>query len=52
MLDWGMVLTSPLEDAANIADYAPGRDQCFVNSEAKSNVKLTLRDKGITIRVL
>jgi adenine-specific DNA-methyltransferase len=43
-------------EAKIMADYAPGRivfaDQCFVNSEAKSNVKLTLRDKGITIRVL
>jgi adenine-specific DNA-methyltransferase len=45
-----------VEDAEIMAAYAPGRivfaDQCFVNSEAKSNVKLTLRDKGITIRVL
>jgi adenine-specific DNA-methyltransferase len=44
------------EDAALMADCAPGRivfaDQCFDNSEAKSNVKLTLRDKGIGIRVL
>jgi len=45
-----------VEEAAIMAEYAPGRiifaDQCFVNSEAKSNVKLTLRDKGITIRAL
>jgi len=27
-------------------------DQCFMNSEATSNVKLALRDKGITIRML
>jgi len=45
-----------IEDASLMAQHAPGRivfaDQCFENSEAKSNVKLTLRDKGITIRVL
>lgn len=45
-----------VEDAAIMSDYAPGRivfaDACFEGSEAKSNVKLTLRDKGITIRVL
>ena len=45
-----------IEDASLMAQYAPGRivfaDQCFENSEAKSNVKLTLRDKGITIKVL
>jgi adenine-specific DNA-methyltransferase len=45
-----------VEDAEIMADYAPGRivfsDQCFNNSTDKSNVKLTLRDKGITIRVL
>jgi adenine-specific DNA-methyltransferase len=44
------------EDAAVMADYAPGRivfaDECFTNSTDKSNVKLTLRDKGIAIRVL
>jgi len=44
------------EDAAVMAEYAPGRiifaDQCFNNSTDKSNVKLTLRDKGITIKVL
>ncbi|GHV31940.1 DNA methylase N-4 [Clostridia bacterium] len=44
------------EDAEALAEYAPGRvifaDQCFDNSTDKSNVKLTLRDKGITIRVL
>jgi adenine specific DNA methylase Mod len=27
-------------------------DQCFRDSTDKSNVKLTLRDRGITIRVL
>ena len=44
------------EDAAAMADYAPGRivfaEQCFDGSEAKSNVKLILRDKGVTIKVL
>ena len=44
------------EDAAVMAEYAPSRiifaDQCFNNSTDKSNVKLTLRDKGITIKVL
>ena len=44
------------EDAAVMAEYAPGRiifaDQCFNNSTDKSNVKLTLRDKGVTIKVL
>jgi adenine-specific DNA-methyltransferase len=44
------------EDAEIMSDYAPGRiifaDQCFNNSTDKSNVKLTLRDKGITIKVL
>jgi adenine-specific DNA-methyltransferase len=44
------------EDAEIMADYAPGRiifaDRCFNNSTDKSNVKLTLRDKGITIKVL
>ena len=43
-------------DAEIMAEYAPDRivfaDKCFTGSEAKSNVKLTLRDKGITIRVL
>lgn len=51
-----LALNITVEDAVIMADYAPGRivfaDQCFDNSEAKSNVKLTLRDKGITIRVL
>jgi len=45
-----------VEDAEVMGEYAPGRivfaDRCFDSSEAKSNVKLTLRDKGITIRVL
>ncbi|GHU94892.1 site-specific DNA-methyltransferase [Clostridia bacterium] len=44
------------EDAEALAEYAPGRvifaDQCFDNSTDKSNVKLTLRDKGITIKTL
>ena len=44
------------EDASVMAEYTPGRiifaDQCFNNSTDKSNVKLTLRDKGITIKVL
>lgn len=43
-------------EAKIMADYAPGRvifaDQCFNNSTDKSNVKLTLRDRGITIKVL
>lgn len=51
-----LALNITVEDAAIMADYAPGRivfaDQCFDSSEDKSNVKLTLRDKGITIRVL
>ncbi|MCL2811500.1 MAG: site-specific DNA-methyltransferase [Clostridia bacterium] len=45
-----------VEDAAIMAGYAPERvvfaDRCFDGSEAKSNVRLTLRDKGIGIRVL
>ena len=44
------------EDADEMADYAPGRiifaDSCFDNSEQKSNVRLTLKDKGITIKAL
>ena len=51
-----LALNITVEDAAIMADYAPGRivfaDQCFNSSEDKSNVKLTLRDKGITIKVL
>ncbi|MDR1410416.1 MAG: site-specific DNA-methyltransferase [Oscillospiraceae bacterium] len=43
-------------EAKIMAEYAPGRivfaDQCFRDSTDKSNVKLTLRDRGITIRVL
>jgi adenine-specific DNA-methyltransferase len=39
-----------------MADYAPGRivfaDRCFNSSTDKSNVKLTLRDRGMVIRVL
>ena len=45
-----------IDDAQIMAEYAPGRvvfaDACFNNSTDKSNVKLCLRDKGITIRVL
>ena len=44
------------QDAHTMAQHAPEKiifaDQCFPNSEAKSNVKLTLKDNGITIRVL
>jgi len=44
------------EDANAMADYAPGRiifaEQCFVDSTAKSNVRLTLKDKGIAIKTL
>jgi adenine-specific DNA-methyltransferase len=51
-----LALHLTVEDAEVMASYAPGRivfaDQCFENSTDKSNVKLSLRDKGITIRVL
>ena len=44
------------EDANIMADYAPGRiifaEQCFDNTEQKSNVRLTLKDKGIAIKTL
>jgi adenine-specific DNA-methyltransferase len=44
------------EDAKAMAEYAPGRiifaDSCFSNTEQKSNVRLTLKDKGITIKTL
>jgi len=44
------------EDAEAMAEYAPGRiifaDACFDNSEQKSNVRLTLKDKGIAIKAL
>ena len=44
------------EDAEEMADYAPGRiifaDACFENSEQKSNVRLSLKDKGIAIKTL
>ena len=44
------------EDAAAMAEYAPGRiifaEQCFGNTEQKSNVRLTLKDKGISIKTL
>lgn len=44
------------EDANAMADYAPGRiifaEQCFDNTEQKSNVRLTLKDLGISIRTL
>jgi hypothetical protein len=39
-----------------MADYAPGRivfaDRCFTTTEEKANVRLALRDKGITIKTL
>jgi adenine-specific DNA-methyltransferase len=45
-----------VEDAEIMAEHEPGRiifaDRCFVDSTDKANVKLTLRDKGITVRVL
>jgi adenine-specific DNA-methyltransferase len=45
-----------VEDAKIMAEYAPGRiifaEQCFQNTEQKSNVRLTLRDSGITIKTL
>jgi adenine-specific DNA-methyltransferase len=45
-----------VEDATTMAEYAPGRiifaDQCFENTEQKSNVRLTLKDCGVAIRVL
>ena len=45
-----------VEDAKLMADYAPGRiifaEQCFQNTEQKSNVRLTLKDSGITIKTL
>lgn len=44
------------EDAEAMAEYAPGRiifsEQCFDNTTDKSNVKLTLRDRGINIKML
>ncbi|MCL2071087.1 MAG: site-specific DNA-methyltransferase [Oscillospiraceae bacterium] len=44
------------EDALEMAEYAPGRivfaDGCFDNTEQKSNVRLSLKDKGISIKVL
>jgi len=44
------------KDAETMADYAPGRiifaDSCFSSTEQKSNVRLTLKDKGITIKTL
>ncbi|MDL2232503.1 site-specific DNA-methyltransferase [Ruminococcaceae bacterium OttesenSCG-928-L11] len=44
------------EDASAMAEYAPGRivfaDSCFSSTEQKSNVRLTLKDKGITIKTL
>ena len=44
------------EDAAAMADYAPGRivfvEQCFETTEQKSNVRLTLKDLGISIKTL
>jgi len=44
------------EDAEAMAEYAPGRiifsEQCFDSTTDKSNVKLTMRDRGITMRML
>jgi len=44
------------EDAEEMGEYAPGRviftDQCFDNATDKSNVKLIMRDRGITIKML
>jgi adenine-specific DNA-methyltransferase len=51
-----LALGVTVEDAAAMAKYAPGRiifaDQCFENTEQKSNVRLTLKDSGIAIRTL
>jgi adenine-specific DNA-methyltransferase len=45
-----------VEDAEEMAEYAPGRivfaDSCFDNTEQKSNVQLSLKDKGIAIKAL
>jgi adenine-specific DNA-methyltransferase len=45
-----------LDEVKEMADYAPGRivfvDRCFTTTEEKANVRLTLRDKGITIKTL
>lgn len=39
-----------------MAEYAPGRivfsDQCFDNLSDKSNVKLIMRERGITLKTL
>ena len=44
------------EDAEGMVGYAPGRiifaNDCFGNSEEKTNVKLTLNDKGIAMKSL
>ena len=44
------------EDAEAMAEYAPGRiiftDQCFDNATDKSNVKLIMRDRDITLKML
>jgi adenine-specific DNA-methyltransferase len=44
------------EDAEGMAEYAPGRiifsEQCFDNTTDKSNVKLTMRNNGINMRML
>jgi adenine-specific DNA-methyltransferase len=44
------------EDANEMAEYAPGRiifaEQCFNDTEGKSNVRLQLKDKGIAIKTL
>ncbi|GHU57177.1 hypothetical protein AGMMS49975_22130 [Clostridia bacterium] len=48
--------TTQVKEAKIMAEYAPGRivfaDQCFENSTDKSNVKLVLRNMGVTLRVL
>jgi adenine-specific DNA-methyltransferase len=45
-----------LDEVKEMADYTPGRivfaDRCFTTTEEKANVRLTLRDKGITIKTL
>jgi len=45
-----------VKDAEAMAEYAPGRivfaDRCFTSTEQKANVRLTLRDKGVTIKTL
>lgn len=56
--DFIVCLTRPItaEDAEAMAEYAPGRiiftDQCFDTSSDKRNVQLTLKDRGITMKML